>query len=87
MVSALFILKRMGIAFLVVASPIAAAKASQLVDASEETVIVEYTSVFKDYTQWEWEDVGDWPRVNSVVEEIGGWEVYAREPEESETEN
>ena len=87
MVSASFILQRTCITFLAVASSIGAAQASQLVDASEETVIVEYTSVFKDYTHWEWEGVGDWHQINSVVEEIGGWEVYAREPEESEAEN
>ena len=87
MLSASFILKRMGIAFLAFASSIGAAQASQFVDASEATVIVEYTSVFKDYTQWEWEDVGDWRSVNIVVEEIGGWEVYAREREQSEAKN
>ena len=87
MVSASFILKRTCITFLVIGSSIGAAQASQLVDASEGTEIVEYTSVFKDYTHWEWEGVGDWHQINSVVEEIGGWEVYAREPQESEAEN
>ena len=53
----------------------------------EKSMIVEYSSVFEGYTEWEWEDVGDWRQANSVVDEIGGWEVYAREPEDSEEDN
>ena len=84
----LLVLKRMGITVLIYASLSGPAHASQAADASqEESVVVEYSSGFEGYTEWEWEDVGDWRQSNNVVDEIGGWEVYAREPEESEEDN
>ena len=88
MTSSLLVLKRMGITVFICASLSGPAHASQVADAShEEPVIVEYSSVFESYTEWEWEDVGDWRQANTVVDEVGGWEFYAREPEESEADN
>ncbi len=84
----LLVLKRMGITVLIYASLSGPAHASQAADASqEESVVVEYSSVFEGYTEWEWEDVSDWRQANTVVDEVGGWEFYAREPEESEADN
>ena len=81
-------LKRMSITALTLASLSGVVHALETADAPQEkTVIVEYSSVFEGYTVWEWEDVGDWRQANNVVDEIGGWEVYAREPEESEEDN
>jgi len=86
--SAPLVLKRMSITALTLASLTGAAHALETADAAQEkSVSVEYRSVFEGYTEWEWEDVGDWRRANSVVDEIGGWEVYAREPEDSEEDN
>ena len=88
MTSPPLILKRMSIIASTFASLGGAIHASEVADAPQEkSVIVEYSSVFEGYTEWEWEDVGDWRQANSVVDEIGGWEVYAREPEESEENN
>ena len=84
MTSTLLVLKRMGITVLIYASLSGLAHASQAADVSqEESVIVEYSSVFEGYTEWEWEDVSDWRQANTVVDEVGGWEFYAREPEEA----
>ena len=81
-------LKRMSIVALTITCLSGAVHALEAADAPQEkTMIVEYSSVFEGYTEWEWEDVGDWRQANSVVDEIGGWEVYAREPEESEENN
>ena len=82
------VLTIMGILALTIASLSGAVHASEAADMPQEkSVIVEYSSVFEGYTEWEWEDVGDWRQANSVVDEIGGWEVYARESEESEENN
>lgn len=45
-----------------------------------------YTSVFDNYTNWEWEDLEDWVGANQNVAEIGGWQVYSRESEDRSTE-
>ncbi len=88
MISTPLVLKRMSITALTLASLSGVVHALETADTPQEkTVIVEYSSVFGGYTVWEWEDVGDWRQSNNVVEEIGGWEVYAREPEESEENN
>ena len=88
MASTPLIFKRMSTVALTLASLSGAVHALEPADAPQEkTGIVEYSSVFEGHTEWEWEDVGDWRQANSVVDEIGGWEVYAREPEESEEDN
>lgn len=88
MTSTPLIVKRMSIIALTFASLSGAICASEVADAPQvKSVIVEYRSVFEGYTEWEWEDVSDWRQANRVVDEIGGWEVYAREPEESEEDN
>ena len=69
------VLKRMGITVFICASLSGPTHAVQAADASqEEPVIVEYSSVFEGYTEWEWEDVSDWRQANTVVDEVGGWE-------------
>ena len=88
MASTPLILKRMSAVALTLASLSGAVHALEpAVAPQEKTMVVEYSSVFEGYTEWEWEDVGDWRQANNVVDEIGGWEVYAREPEESEEDN
>ena len=88
MTSTPLILKRMSITALTLVSLSGVVHALETADAPQEKfVIVEYSSVFEGYTEWEWEEVSDWRQANSVVDEIGGWEVYAREPEESEENN
>ena len=88
MTSTPLVLNKMGVVALTIASLSGVVHALETAGAPQEkSVIVEYSSVFEGYTEWEWEDVGDWRQANSVVDEIGGWEVYAREPEESEENN
>lgn len=88
MASTPLIFKRMSAVALTLASLSGAVHALEPADAPQEkTGIVEYSSVFEGHTEWEWEDVGDWRQANNVVYEIGGWEIYAREPEESEEDN
>ncbi len=88
MTSTPLVLKKMSIVALTITSLSGAVHALEAAGAPQEkSVIVEYSSVFEGYTEWEWEDVGDWRQANSLVDEIGGWEVYAREPEESEENN
>ena len=52
--------------------------------ASAETVAqeLEYKSAFEGYQTYSEPEVQNWPQVNDTVGEIGGWQVYAREPYE-----
>lgn len=46
---------------------------------------LEYQSAFEGYQAYSDAELQNWPKVNQLVDEIGGWRVYAREPyEESE---
>ncbi|MCR2747210.1 hypothetical protein [Limnobacter parvus] len=47
----------------------------------------EYQSAFEGYQAYSDPEIQNWPKVNRLVEEIGGWRVYAREPYESKAEN
>lgn len=48
---------------------------------------LEYQSAFEGYRPYNDPEIQNWPKVNQLVEEIGGWRVYAREPYETKTEN
>ncbi|WP_334118574.1 hypothetical protein [Limnobacter sp.] len=41
---------------------------------------LEYQSVFEGYQAYSEPEIQNWPKVNQLVEEIGGWRVYSREP-------
>ena len=47
---------------------------------------LEYESVFEGYQAYSAPEIQNWPKVNQLVEEIGGWRVYAREPYEEKKE-
>ena len=47
---------------------------------------LEYESVFEGYQAYSDPEIQNWPKVNQLVEEIGGWSVYAREPYEEKKE-
>jgi hypothetical protein len=44
---------------------------------------LEYRSVFEGYQAYADPEIQNWPKANQLVEEIGGWRVYAREPYEN----
>lgn len=48
---------------------------------------LEYQSAFEGYQAYSDSETQNWPKVNELVEEIGGWRVYAREPYEEKTES
>lgn len=48
---------------------------------------LEYQSAFEGYQAYSDPEIQNWPKVNELVEEIGGWRVYAREPYENKVEN
>lgn len=48
---------------------------------------LEYQSAFEGYQAYSDPEIQNWPKANELVEEIGGWRVYAREPYESKAEN
>lgn len=43
---------------------------------------LEYRSVFEGYQAYSDPEIQNWPKANQLVDEIGGWRVYAREPYE-----
>lgn len=45
---------------------------------------IEYRSVFEGYQAYSDPEIQNWPKANQLVEEIGGWRVYAREPHEDQ---
>ncbi|WP_341237741.1 hypothetical protein [uncultured Limnobacter sp.] len=47
---------------------------------------LEYQSAFEAYQPYNDPEIKNWPNANQLVDEIGGWRVYAREPYEK-TEN
>ena len=46
---------------------------------------LEYRSVFEGYQAYSDSEIQNWPKANQLVDEIGGWRVYAREPYEDKT--
>lgn len=46
---------------------------------AQETSIVQYQSVFKDYSHYQDPTVEDWKAANQTVHEIGGWRTYMQE--------
>ena len=44
-----------------------------------------YRSAFADYRGWREEKLADWRGVNDLVAAIGGWRVYLREAQQSES--
>lgn len=48
---------------------------------------LEYQSAFEGYRPYNDPEIQNWPKVNQLVEEIGGWRVYAREPYENKAED
>lgn len=50
------------------------------VHAETAALELEYKSAFDGYQAYKETEIKDWPVVNQVVSEIGGWRVYAREP-------
>lgn len=55
--------------------------------AEQAATELEYKSVFEGYRAYSDPEIQNWPKVNELVEEIGGWRVYAREPYENKAEN
>ena len=50
---------------------------------AEQTVQeLEYRSAFEGYQAYSDSEIQNWPKANQLVDEIGGWRVYAREPYE-----
>ncbi len=48
---------------------------------AEQTVQeLEYRSAFEGYQAYSDSEIQNWPKANQLVDEIGGWRVYAREP-------
>lgn len=49
---------------------------------------LEYQSAFENYQAYDEPGIANWPALNRQVDEIGGWQVYAREPllEQQQTE-
>lgn len=43
----------------------------------------EYQSAFENYQGYSDPEIQNWPEANKLVDEIGGWRVYAREPYEN----
>ena len=43
---------------------------------------LEYRSAFEGYQAYSDSEIQNWPKANQLVDEIGGWRVYAREPYE-----
>jgi hypothetical protein len=50
------------------------------VHAETAALELEYKSAFDGYQAYKETEIKDWPVVNQMVSEIGGWRVYAREP-------
>lgn len=50
---------------------------------AEQTVQeLDYQSAFEGYQAYSDSEIQNWPKANQLVDEIGGWRVYAREPYE-----
>jgi len=52
------------------------------VHAQQAVQELEYRSVFEGYQAYSDPEIQNWPQANQLVDEIGGWRVYAREPYE-----
>jgi hypothetical protein len=52
------------------------------VQAETSTQKLEYQSAFEGYQAYSDAEIQNWPEANQLVDEIGGWRVYAREPYE-----
>ena len=50
-------------------------------DTAAQTL--EYQSAFEGYQAYSDLEIQNWPTMNELVDEIGGWRVYAREPYEN----
>lgn len=48
--------------------------------------VLEYKSAFEGYKSYSDSEIQNWPKSNQLVDEIGGWRVYAREPAEAKQE-
>jgi len=51
-------------------------------NAEQAVQELEYRSAFEDYQAYSDSEIQNWPKANQLVDEIGGWRVYAREPYE-----
>lgn len=51
-------------------------------NAEQAVQELDYQSAFEGYQAYSDSEIQNWPKVNQLVEEIGGWRVYAREPYE-----
>lgn len=53
-----------------------------------ETVVqeLEYQSAFEGYKAYSDSEIQNWPKAIQLVDEIGGWRVYSREPSENNLE-
>ena len=60
------------------ALPLAAFAGPALADATANAL--EYQSAFETYQAYDEPGIANWPALNRQVKEIGGWQVYAREP-------
>ncbi|MCE2744282.1 MAG: hypothetical protein LW710_00055 [Burkholderiales bacterium] len=48
---------------------------------------LEYKSAFEGYKGYSDPEIQNWPKANQLVDEIGGWRVYAREPYEDKNQD
>ena len=51
-------------------------------NAEQAVQELEYRSAFEGYQAYSDSEIQNWPKANQLVDEIGGWRVYAREPYE-----
>lgn len=51
-------------------------------NAEQAVQELEYQSAFEGYQAYSDSEIQNWPKANQLVDEIGGWRVYAREPYE-----
>ena len=58
------------------------------ITAHAETAVqeLEYRSAFEGYKAYSDPEIQNWPKANKLVDEIGGWRVYALEPDEDKGE-
>ena len=54
-------------------------------NAEQAVQELEYRSAFEGYQAYSDSEIQNWPKANQLVDEIGGWRVYAREPYEDKT--
>ena len=48
---------------------------------------LEYRSAFEGYQGYSDPEMKNWPSANQLVDQIGGWRVYAREPYEDKNQD